>query len=261
MEGGITGSEGSVWNASSPELFGEGARGADSEEVSFRARRVRDHVTVTDGFDCCRLPQIIDSIRKQHAEVKEELGSLPPPPTDNQTFLVHNLIRDFDTALGCRLRGDSGHNDFQKELRRTAEEFQRALKVVRPTILLIGDLREETAIASSLDSPRKAGASGRGNRQENEWFGDREREASPSLRKGRKNQQPEIHFLSSDEGPGSQSKKRRGPNDQMATPVSKKSKRIPNFISETERVYLSHIFPISTYTGWEAICSGLLDYH
>ncbi|KAL0640425.1 hypothetical protein Q9L58_000393 [Maublancomyces gigas] len=174
-----------------------------------------------------RLPQIIDSIRKQHAEVKEELSSLPPPPTDNQTFLVHNLIRDFDTTLGCRLRGDSGHNDFQKDLRRTAEEFQQALKKVRPTIFLIEDMRDENTIALSLDSPRKAGASGRGNRRENEWFGDREREASPSLRKGRRNQQPEIHLLSSDEGPGSQSKRRRGTNDQMATPVSKRSKRTP----------------------------------
>lgn len=242
MEGGITGFERSVWNASSPELFGEGAGGADSEEVSLCTGRVRG--LVTNGFDCCRLPQIIDSIRKQHAEVKQELSSLPPPPTDNQTFLVHNLIRDFDTTLGCRLRGDSGHNDFQKDLRRTAEEFQQALKKVRPTIYLIEDMRDENTIALSLDSPRKAGASGRGNRRENEWFGDRERETSPSLRKGRRNQQPEIHLLSSDEGPGSQSKRRRGTNDQMATPVSKRSKRTPG---ENECVYPSHLFPIPTY--------------
>lgn len=104
-------------------------------------------------------------------------------------------------------------------------------------------MREESAIALSLDSPRKVGASGRGNRQENEWFGDREREVSPSLKKGRKNQQAEVHYLSSDEGQGSQSKRRRGPNDQTATPVSKKPKRISGSISGVERVYPSHIFP------------------
>lgn len=172
-----------------------------------------------------RLPEIIDSIRRQHSEVREELAALPPPPTDNQVFIVHNLIRDFDTMLSSHLIGGPGHNEFQRELRRTADNFQRNLRSIRPTLKLFETSAEETNVASQLGSPRRIGV-GRGNKQGDEWFGDRERDASPSLRKGRNNQQVEVHSLSSDDEPGTQSKKRRGASELVTTPISKKSKRM-----------------------------------
>lgn len=178
------------------------------------------------------MPEIIDSIRKQHSEVKEELAALPPPPTDNQTFLVHNLIRDFDTTLSCRLRGEYGHNDFQQALRRSAEDFQRSLKSIRPAMKVFENLAEENAAAAKLESPRKI-------RQTDEWFGDRDRESSPSLRKGRKSQQVEVHPLSSDEGPAPQSRKRHGPNE--LTSALKKMKKTPGSPRD-EGVYSSNIF-------------------
>lgn len=179
--------------------------------------------------------------------MKEELSSLPPPPTDNQTFLVHSLIRDFDESLGCRLRGDLGHNDFQGGLRRIAEGFQRALKSIRPTIKLIETLEEENKIASQLELPRTIAVVG--NRQENEWFGDRDREESPSLRKGRKSQRVEV--LSSDEGPSSQPKRRRGTNESTAMSASKKSKKTPGSMSGDDGVYSSQPFFIFLrYAGW-----------
>lgn len=186
------------------------------------------------------MPEIIDSIRKQHAEVKQELAALPPPPTDNQTFLVHNLIRDFDTTLNCRLRGDYGHNDFQQTLRRTAEGFQRSLKAVRPTLKLFENLSDEVAVAAKLESPRKV-------RQVDEWFGDRDREASPSLRKGRKPQPAEIHPLSSDEGLNHQSRKRRGPNGS-ATPIPKKPRKALGSAAAAVKIHCvyssSSLYPI-----------------
>lgn len=125
--------------------------------------------------------------------------------------------------------GGPGHNEFQKELRKLAERFQRALKGVRPTLKLFETLKEENELAALLESPRSKATPGRINRRggDGEWFGDRDREVSPTLRKGRKHQQGiEVHTLSSDEenGPLLHPKKRRGANEPTANP--KKTKRI-----------------------------------
>lgn len=179
--------------------------------------------------------------------MKEKLEALPPPPTDNQTFIVHNLIRDFDSFLGGHLIGGPGHNEFQQELRRTAEKFQRALKSVRPVLKLFETHKEEVDFAEQLETPRKQGTARRTNRRAGEggeWFGDREREVSPSLR-GAGKRGVEVHTLSSDEEnvTGVQSKKRRGANEMM-TPTSKKSKRMANVAIGTgsEGMYSSDTF-------------------
>lgn len=166
--------------------------------------------------------------------MREELAALPPPPTDNQTFIVHNLIREFDTLLGGHLTGGPGHNEFQQELRSTAEQFRGALKTVRPALKFFQTFGEEEQFAAQLGSPRKIGASGRANKRAgdgDEWFGDRDRETSPSLRKARKGQQGvEVHTLSSDEGGGAgpQSKRRRHANELVTASTPKKSKRVVN---------------------------------
>ncbi|RPA91160.1 P-loop containing nucleoside triphosphate hydrolase protein [Choiromyces venosus 120613-1] len=129
-----------------------------------------------------RLPEIIGSIKGQAAEVQEELAALPPPPTDNQTLIVHNLVTQFDNFVGGHLLGGPGQNEFQQELRRLAEDFQRRLKALRPTPVYFQTIEQENEIAAQLETPRKGEAGTRSHR----W----DRDGSPTLgvvtRRGRK---------------------------------------------------------------------------
>ncbi|KAI5852607.1 P-loop containing nucleoside triphosphate hydrolase protein [Morchella snyderi] len=185
-----------------------------------------------------RLPDVIKLIKEQHADVKEKLVALPPPPTDNQLFLVYNLIHGFNTSLNKHLLGDKDNNEFPHALRQNTDQFIRSLGSVRPTLKVFETFKEETDFVRLLETPRKEKDRSHNNhlqlsaRRAQGGNGvdpfEREREGSPSLRKGRKYQQgPEVHTLSSgDEGTVAHVKKRKVTNEATVPMTPKKLKRV-----------------------------------
>ncbi|PWW77924.1 P-loop containing nucleoside triphosphate hydrolase protein [Tuber magnatum] len=203
-----------------------------------------------------RLPEIIESIRGQASEVQEELAALPPPPTDNQTLIVHNLVTQFDTFVGGHLLGGPGQNEFQQELRRLAEDFQRRLKALRPTPVYFQTIEQENEIAAQLETPRKGEAGTR----PHHWDRDGSPTHAPAGRRGRKagGAGVEVCTVSSDTegatGTGGASsspfgsKKRRNGTDPGQSTPTKKSKRASRTAAgnNTTTMEQSKSFPIVT---------------
>ncbi|RPB13528.1 P-loop containing nucleoside triphosphate hydrolase protein [Morchella conica CCBAS932] len=170
-----------------------------------------------------RLPDVIKLIKEQHAEVKEKLVALPPPPTDNQLFLVYNLIHGFNASLNKHLLGDKDNNEFPHALRQNTDQFIRSLGSVRPTLKVFETFKEENDVVRMLETPRKEK-----DRSHNNAHLQQQHEGSPSLRKGKKYQQgPEVHTLSSgDEGTVAHVKKRKVTNEATVPITPKKLKRV-----------------------------------
>lgn len=184
---------------------------------------------------------MIKLIKEQHAEVKEKLVALPPPPTDNQLFLVYNLIHGFNASLNKHLLGDKDNNEFPHALRQNTDQFIRSLGSVRPTLKVFETFKEENDVVRMLETPRKEKDRSHNNahlqqqqsvRRAQVGNGadpfERESEGSPSLRKGKRYQQgPEVHTLSSgDEGTVAHVKKRKVTNEATVPITPKKLKRV-----------------------------------
>jgi hypothetical protein len=158
------------------------------------------------------------------------------------------LVTQFDTFVGGHLMGGPGQNEFQQELRRLAEDFQRRLKTLRPTPIYFQTIEQENEVASQIESPRKGDTS-----RPSRW----EREGSPTLttRRGRKaGAGVEVCTVSSDSenavklaSPPFGSRKRRNGTDSALSTVTKKSKRgsgaTANSISEQSWSHNSPPFP------------------
>jgi hypothetical protein len=89
------------------------------------------------------LPLIINKIKRQTAEVEEQLEMLPAPPSDNQVLMVDRLLTSFDRELSENLSGINGKNKFPSELKSMMENLARELANTRPQILFLPTLDDE----------------------------------------------------------------------------------------------------------------------
>lgn len=111
---------------------------------------------------------------------------------------------------------------------------------MRPTLKVFETFKEENDVVRMLETPRKEKDRSHNNahlqqqsaRRAQAGNGadpfEREREGSPSLRKGKRHQQgPEVHTLSSgDEGTVAHVKKRKVTNEAMVPMTPKKPKKV-----------------------------------
>lgn len=168
---------------------------------------------------------------------------------------MHNLVTQFDLVVGGHLLGGPGQNEFQQELRRLAEDFQRRLKALRPTPVYFQTIEQENEIAAQLETRKKGEAGTRPHR----W----DRDGSPTLavatRRGRKagGAGIEVCTVSSDtdgaigtggaSSPPFGSKKRRNGTDPGQSTPTKKSKRASGTAAGSNTaIEQSKSFPIVT---------------
>ena len=174
---------------------------------------------------------------------------------------MHNLVTQFDLFVGGHLLGGPGQNEFQQELRRLAEDFQRRLKALRPTPVYFQTIEQENEITAQLETRKKGEAGTRPHR----W----DRDGSPTLavatRRGRKagGAGVEVCTVSSDtEGaigtggassPPFGSKRRRNGTDAGQSTPTKKSKRATGAAAGSNTaIEQSKSFPIVTTTAASA---------
>ncbi len=165
-------------------------------------------------------------------EVESELRKLPAPP-DNQTLTVNNLVNEFNKTVREHMHGTNGKNSFQKKLRDAINDFQVALKGLRPRLVVLATTDQEKEQADELRTP------GTGARRKNgsEWLQRRDRDRSPLDRMNGGSGVPrniELEVIDSDDDEPAQSqttsakkRRQRAPPDNHTNPTTpaKKQKR------------------------------------
>lgn len=95
-----------------------------------------------------RLPSIIVSIENKLEEVNRDLELYPPPPNDNQLFVISNMLNQ----LEVQLKSEMSSGTFQTQMRQLMEQLRNKLTLMRPKLVFWQDKVDEEA---AMSSPRK----------------------------------------------------------------------------------------------------------